>query len=194
MYEGLGRVQRAMRTPPARPVDRALSAKLSVLASREAARRRRQVDFRARIHDTVEHFALFLNNLMRPLALPAAGGLASAVLLFLAVMPNFQGIMSGEQVNDVPTVLSTQALLKSTLFESVSAPDYIEVELLVDEQGRVIDYELPKGLTHIEREQMRRVIGNSLLFSHFDPPTIFGTPTLGWVRLKFCRTQMDVRG
>ncbi len=129
---------------------------------------------------------------MKPLALPAAGGLAAAVVLFLAVSTGFQGIISAPQPGDIPTILATEAQLKSTLLDT--APDEISVEVLVDEQGRVIDYSLPSGLDLAARQELRRVIGNSLLFTQFQPATMFGQPTAGWVKVKFRRTQLDVRG
>ncbi len=129
---------------------------------------------------------------MKPLALPAAGGLATAVLLFVAVMTSFQGIISAPQPGDVPTVLATEALLKSTLLDT--ALEEINVEVLVDEQGRVTDYSLPKDIDMAARQELKREIGKSLLFSKFQPATTFGQPTSGWVRVKFRRTQLEVRG
>jgi hypothetical protein len=165
---------------------------LRSLASREAARRRRQVDLRARVRDVTERLTFWASGLMKPLALPAAGGLAAAVLLFVAVMTNFQGIISAPQPGDVPTILATEAQLKSTLLDT--APEEINVDVLVDEQGRVIDYSLPKGLDLAARQELKRVIGSSLLFTQFHPATMFGQPTAGWVRVKFRRTQVEVRG
>jgi len=191
-YAGLVNVQTALRAVPVRQVDRQLSLALRSLASREAARRRRQVDFRARVRDLAERLSFWANGLMKPLALPAAGGLASAVLLFMAVMTGFQGIISAPQPGDVPTILATEAELKSTLLDT--APEEINVAVLVDEQGRVIDYSLPKGLDLAARQELKRALGNSLLFTQFHPATMFGRPTLGWVRVTFRRTQLDVRG
>ena len=191
-YAGYVNVQTALRAAPVRKVNRQLSISLRSLASREAARRRRQVDFRTRVHDLTERLAFWANGLMKPLALPAAGGLATAVVLFLAVMTGFQGIISAPQPGDIPTILATEAQLKSTLLDT--APDEISVEVLVDEQGRVIDYSLPRGLDLAARQELKRVLGNSLLFTQFQPATMFGQPTAGWVKVKFRRTQLDVRG
>ena len=184
--------QTALRAAPVRKVNRQLAFALRSLASREAARRRRQVDFRARVQDFRERVSFWVAGLMKPIALPAAGGLAAAVVLFMAVMTSFQGIISAPQPGDIPTVLATEAQLKSTVLDS--APEEISVEVLVDEQGRVIDYSLPKSLGLAARQELRRVIGNSLLFTQFQPATTFGQPTSGWVRVKFRRTQLEVRG
>jgi hypothetical protein len=191
-YADLLAVQTALRAAPVRKVDRQLSFSLRSLASREASRRRRRVDFGARVHDLTERLTFWASGLMKPLALPAAGGLATAVLLFMAVMTNFLGIISAAQPGDIPTVLATEPLLKSTLLDT--APEEITVDVLVDEQGRVIDYSLPKGLDMAARQELRRMIGNSLLFTQFHPATTFGQPTPGWVRVTFRRTQLEVRG
>ena len=191
-YAGYGNVQSALRATPVRKVDRQLALSLRSLASREAARRRRHVDVRARLRDFAERVVFWANGLMKPLALPAAGGLAASVLLFLAVMTSFRGIISGPQPGDIPTILATEAQLKSTLLDT--APEEISVEVLVDEQGRVIDYSLPHGLDPATRQELRRVIGSSLLFTQFQPATTFGQPTAGWVKVTFRRTQLDVRG
>ena len=185
-------VRTALRAVPVRKVNRQLALTLRSMASHEAARRRRRVDLRARVHDVTERMTFWASGLMKPLALPAAGGLASAVLLFMAVMTNFQGIISVPQPGDIPTVLATEAQLKSTLLDT--APEEINVDVLVDEQGRVIDYSLPKGLDLVTRQALKRVIGNSLLFSQFHPATSFGRPTSGWVPVTFRRTQLEVRG
>ncbi len=184
--------QAALRAAPVRKVNRQLALALRSLGSREAARRRRQVDFRTHVNDIRERVTFWLSGLMKPLALPAAGGLAVAVLLFVTVMTSFQGIISAPQPGDIPTVLATEPLLKSTLLDT--APEEINVDVLVDEQGRVTDYSLPKYLDEGARQEVRRMIGNSLLFSQFQPKTTFGRPIPGWVRVTFRRTQLEVRG
>lgn len=191
-HADLEAVRTALRAAPVQKVNRQLALSLRSLASREAARQRRRVDFRAQVHDLTERLTFWASGLMKPLALPAAGGIATAVLLFMAVMTNFQGIISAPQPGDVPTILATEAQLKSTLLDT--APEDISVHVLVDEQGRVIDYTLPKGLDLEAQQELKRVLGNSLLFTQFQPATTFGQPTSGWVRVTFRRTQLEVRG
>jgi len=50
-HAGLVAARNALRAAPVRPVNRQLALALRILASREAARRRRQVDFRTRFRD-----------------------------------------------------------------------------------------------------------------------------------------------
>ena len=191
---GLVEVRNALRAAPVRPVNRQLALALRILASRESARRRRQVDFRARFRDLAGRLTFHANELMKPFALPAAGGLVTALLLFFTVMTGFQGISSGPRPNDIPTVLTTGPLLKSTLLDTYTVPDEIEIYVLVDGQGRVIDYAPVKELSAAARKQLRLAIGSSLLFTQFDPATTFGRPTAGWVRVTYRSTQLDVRG
>ena len=62
-----------------------------------------------------------------------------------------------------------------------TAPGEITVDVLVDEQGRVMDYEVIHAETQPTRAQMRSLLGNSMLFTQFHPATSFGQPTVGWV-------------
>jgi len=188
------RLRAALRSAPVKKASRSMVLELHSLASREAARRRRQVDFRARARAAYEQAAFFLNVLMRPIALPAAGGLAAAVLLFFAVATNFSGITSAPQPGDVPTVLATEPILglHPTLLDTT--PDEISVNALIDEQGRVVDFELPYAPSGAGAAEQRRQVGKTLLFMQFQPATTFGQPTSGWLRVTLRRTQVDVRG
>jgi hypothetical protein len=68
-------VREAVRglNPP--PVPAALSSKLRVMASHERERQLTRVTFAARLRNFHSRFQLFIDNLMRPLAFPFAGGL-----------------------------------------------------------------------------------------------------------------------
>jgi hypothetical protein len=129
---------------------------------------------------------------MKPVALPAAGGLTTAVLLFLAVLAGFRGIDSVPRPGDVPTVLTTEPWIKSALLDT--APGEITVDVLVDEEGRVMDYEVVHAEAQPTRAQMRSLLGNSMLFTQFHPATSFGRPTAGWVRVRFRSQILDVQG
>lgn len=191
-YRQLQAIRAGMRAMPARRVPPMLAMSLRVIASREAARRRRYHGLMATCQAWGESLWYRLNDLMRPLALPAAGGLASAVLLFSMVMPNFQGLVRAHS-DDVPTILFTGATVKSSMDFSVSA-DEVTVAVFVDERGRVIDYAFPEGAVQLNTATTRRQLENSLLFTHFQPATSFGQPTAGWVRVSLRRSQIDVKG
>ena len=191
-YEQLQEVRAALRAVPARRVPPMLAMSLRVAASREAARRRRYHGLLAACRAWSENFWLRANGMMRPLALPAAGGLASAVLLFSMVMPNFQGLVRAH-ANDVPTMLFTGATVKSSLELNLSA-DELVLDVFVDERGRVIDYAFPEGSAQHNTAATRRQLESSLLLTHFHPATSFGQPTAGWVRVSLRRSQIEVKG
>lgn len=169
-----------------------LKMALRVTASRESARRRRYQGFLAACRAWGDLAWFRLNGLMRPLALPAAGGLVSAVLLFSMVMPNFQGLVRAH-ANDVPTMLFTGATVKSSL-QLVLGADELTLDVFVDERGRVIDYAFPEGSRELNTAGTRRQLESSLLFTHFQPATSFGQPTAGWVRVSLRRSAIDVKG
>jgi hypothetical protein len=191
-YEQLREVRASLRALPAKRVSPMLSLTLRVIASKESARRRRYHNVMARCREWADLFMFKMNGLMRPVALPAAGGLLAAVLLFSMVMPNFQGLVRAH-ANDVPTILFTGATVKSSLDFAMGA-DEITVAVFVDERGRVIDYAFPEGSAQLNTASLRRQLENTLLFTHFQPATSFGQPTAGWVRVSLRRSQIDVQG
>lgn len=191
-FEQLSAVRDSLRSLNPRQLPPRLAMSLRVIASKEAARRRRYEGLVGQIEHWTEHFLLHINNLMRPLAVPAAGGFLSAVLLFGAVMTNFQGIVRAH-TDDVPTILFTGANVKSSLDFTLTEGDVV-VDVFVDEQGRVIDYSFPEGYTKLNTSSNRRNIENSLLFTRFEPATTFGKPTAGWVRVSLRKSEIDVKG
>jgi anti-sigma factor RsiW len=185
-------VRDSLRNLAAKPVPPHLALSLRVVASREAHRRRRYAGLQGWLRSVGEEFQLFANNLMRPLALPAAGGLFSAVVLFSAIMTNYSGIVR-QPADDVPTVLATSATMKSGLFSAEEIPSEVLVlDVLVDEQGRAIDYSLAPGTEADYSPEFRRQLVNTLLFTRFEPATAFGQPTATWVKVSYRR--IDVKG
>lgn len=180
---------RALPTPEAPP---RLATDLRVLASREALRRRRHASLHSLVQHWLEGAVLRINNLMRPLALPFAGGLASAVFLFSMLMPNFPVLAIGDG-DDVPTMLSTEATLKSSLSFAVLDDDVV-VDVLIDESGRVIDYAIPAGQSWASDVRLRRSIENTLLCTRFTPATMFGQPATGRTRITLRRSHVEVKG
>jgi hypothetical protein len=185
-------VRLSLKNLPKEKLPPHLAFVLRSMASRESARRRRHANFRASLRAAAEWLSLRVNNLMKPIALPAAGGLVSAIVLFSMVMFNFQGIVTTPHPNDVPTVLSTDASVQSSILDFHG--DELVVDVLVDEGGRVIDYTIPEDPLHPRSPDMRRSLENSLLFTVFKPATTFGQPVSGWVRLSLRRIETDVKG
>jgi hypothetical protein len=177
------------RMPPAR-----LTTQLRVLASREIVRQRTQKTLGSRCEEFVVNFRLLSDNLMRPLAIPTAGGVFSALFLFGLLVPTLTvPRISAASINDVPTGLYTDATVKSTVPLSFSDDDVV-VELTIDEQGRLVDYSIPACQHSQDSPQLRRAIENNLLFTQFTPATTFGQPKAGKIRLSFRRSHIEVKG
>lgn len=136
---------------------------------------------------------LSLRNLMRPLALPAAGGLCSAVFLFSTFVPMFDSTFALSASGDVPTMLTTQPMLKFMAPVAFANSSDAVVDLQLDDQGQIVDFTIvsaPGG----QSETLRRNIENSLVFTEFWPATTFGRGVAGTIRISFRNTRIDVRG
>jgi hypothetical protein len=155
-----------------------LSAQLRIDASRE---RIRQLSHRSP-GDWLRYWAdsgrLMVDNLMRPLALPFAGGVFSAFLLFGALVPTL--VVQRSIGADVPISLFTDPSLEDIGHAHDSNVE-TTMEITVDERGRVTDYSVPHGKLTPEME-------NDLLFFRFAPATAFGQPTWGRATITFRRT------
>ena len=186
-------IRSAMRALP-RPVPpEHLGVALSVAASRERARRQARASLSKLVNAWLERFCMEVNDLMRPLAIPFAGGLVSAVVLFSMLVPKLSPSSAVSHDNDVPTMLTTEAALKSTLSFGLSDNDIV-VDVLVDEQGRMVDYSIPHGQRWVKDAQTRRSVENTLLCTQFTPATVFGAPAPGKLRITLRRSQVDVKG
>lgn len=177
---------KAMRKPVAPP---ALTTSLRVLASRERQRAAARRSLAARYEVWADRARLAMHNLMRPLALPFAGGVFSAATLFsLWVAPAYPVLAHGG--GDVPTGLHTAAAVKFTSPLGMSNADIV-VDVLVDEQGRMVEYSVLSGNLDV---RSRRNLENALMFTEFVPATTFGRPALGRVRVWLNSSRIDVKG
>jgi hypothetical protein len=184
-------VRNLLRGLPEREPAADLRMRLRVLASKESSRRRARATWYQLTRTWVSDFALLANNLMRPLAIPTAGGFVSALLLFGVLAPTLAtpgAVVAGQ---DVPTVLYTEASVRSLTpfgFHNVA----LTVEVTIDGEGRVIDYSIPSEFP--ENSDLHRSIGNNLLFTQFTPVRNFGQPIKAKVRISFQSSHIDVRG
>lgn len=170
------------KTAVAPPAD--LSIRIRLAAAEERAAR----DYRERWRAWWGHVGVLLENAFKPLAVPATGGLFTAMLVFVFVL---QLIMPGVTVravqNDVPISLMRPAELLS-LSEYPSAlgaeqgeellalPHGLLVDVTVDAQGQMIGYHIISGP---DDPALRRQLDQLLLFSRFRPMLSFGRPTSG---------------
>lgn len=174
------------RTPPLR-----LLTQLQVLASREHLRQISRGTLRARVHFWAAELRLFFDNLMRPFALPFAGGLLSALFLFTMLAP---GLPTPHQTrNDV--LLSGIFGQSQATFDALPpfafSEDDVVVLVTLDKDGSVMDYStIPNNVN----AKLRNDIANMILFTKFQPATEFGMPIAGKVLVSFRRDRINVIG
>ena len=172
--------------PPAVPPAE-LTGALRVMASRERAR---LIARRHPLQQFAGRFHLWVDNLMRPLAIPLAGGLISAMLLFSMLMPSLASVRNFG--NDVQVGLFTEPAVKAQNPFALPDEDFV-VEVIIDGQGRMIDYTITQGPSVMKNSELRRAIENKLLFMEFTPATAFGAPRFGKMYLSFNRTNITVK-
>jgi anti-sigma factor RsiW len=129
-----------------------LRTRLRVIASHERARRMSRVSLSARIAQWKDQARLAFDNLMRPLALPFAGGSLMALVTFSLLVPS---LTFSHNFNDpswfrppvpesdyVPGVVHGALVVRA----DIAAPEGVNaVELTIDEQGKVRNYSLVSG-------------------------------------------------
>jgi len=184
------RIASALRSLPRRLPPPGLTTSLRILASREFERR--QLTLWDRWMDRFAHLRFLADTMMRPLALPFAGGLFSAVALFTTfVVPTYP--LRADNNYDVPTMLTTVAFIKSTAPIGAPGGDVI-VDVTIDEQGRMVDYIVISGAAILTDATRRRRLENTLLFTEFVPATSFGVPTTSRIRLSLNSSSVEVKG
>lgn len=172
-------------TPPAN-----LAARLRVLASHERERRLARVDFSTRLEHWAARLRLQIDNLMRPVALPFAGGLASALFLFSMLVPTL--FFQFNFHNDVPiSAFYTEAAVVEAAPFNFTYDDAV-VELTIDEKGKVTDFSFPSG--RLDRSAENNLIANLVLFSSYKAATLFGQPTSSKIVVSVRRSHIVVRG
>jgi len=183
----MARIQRALKQIPVAAPPAALTSTLRVIASQERSRREVwQQPWRL----VAERFHLCVDNMMRPLALPFAGGFVSAMLLFAMLIPSFA--VPRNLANDVPIWRFTEPAVKQ-LDPFILPDEECTVEVLVDGQGRMIDYTIQPGSNIVNNSEFRRMLENKLLFTGFIPATAWGQPTAGKIVISFTREHVNVK-
>lgn len=168
----------AMREAPRLVPPQELTYRLRVVASHE----------RVRVGTSIDWFSAFrfrVNQLLRPLMVPAAGGLFMSLLFFAVLTPGFT-VHAGTG-KDVPIGLFTQVAMISPSPFGFNGPD-VMVEVTIDENGAVADYVVPGA--NPTKDEMGD-IGNFILFSSFRAATRFGQPVTSKLVLNI--RHIDVR-
>ncbi|HEY1336143.1 MAG TPA: zf-HC2 domain-containing protein [Bryobacteraceae bacterium] len=186
-YESMAKLRMAMRRMNSSPMPAGLAGRLRVLASHESARRIAHANMSARWKEWRWRFRLAFDNMMRPVALPFAGGLFAATLLFSMLVPslsfahNFFGDEPPAALYTYPDGKIVGAIGYVPKLEVTSSPrsdaDTV-LELTIDEHGRVADYYVENGTLTPDMESL-------ILFSTFTPATVFGQPTWSKVQVFF---------
>jgi hypothetical protein len=185
-WEQMGRVRTALRKLPSAVPPARLMAMLRVAASQDRARKLSRANL---LHYYIDRLRFWMDGLMRPFALPFAGGLVSAVALFAMLVPI--GLQQNYRLNDVPVALFTEPAVKETPFEFDDSD--LVLEVIVDRDGRMVDYSIMGDKTLPNNSQLRRSIENSLLFTTFTPATFFGSPTMGRMYISFSHRSINIK-
>jgi hypothetical protein len=173
-------LSRAPRVLP--PADLAVRIKVAAAQLQHAGDAR---GLARRFRDRAE---ILLDNVFRPITLPATGGFVSAMLIFVVVLHIMApGLTVQANPNDVPLNIMQPAELVA-LSDSPGnwAPEQHDTELAlphgllldvtVDAKGQMVDYQILSGP---HTPEMQHELNQMLLFSRFNPMRSFGRPTSG---------------
>ena len=173
----LSRVPRAV--PPADLAVRIKVAAAQAQETRDWAHRWQHIKDRAEI---------LIDNVFRPITVPATGGLFSAFVIFVFVLHLIlPGITVQADPNDIPTGLLRPAELISLADYPVADvaeaqhPDVdsqrdLLVDVTVDALGQMMNYDIISGP---DTPELRHQLDQMLIFSRFRPMLSFGRPTAG---------------
>ncbi len=201
-------VRTALRNLGKPSVPAGLVTQLRVIASHERSRNIARSSLSARLRDWNESIGLFVDNLMRPWAVPVTGGLLSALILFGMLVPklsfhhNFTDDLQLSMFSDpdgrlvqslpadgAPTWLLTTDSPRLESVNAVVSGDETVLELTIDETGRVVDYSVNRG------HQLTPEMVDIILFSRFTPASFNGRSTWGKKLVVFhSHRRRNVRG
>ncbi len=193
-FEAVQRQRATLRSLASAPVPARLAASIRVVASHERARQLTRITWRIRLETFLDRATLHFENMMKPVALPIAGGLISALLMFGVLIPSvsYARIRTIEPPSPVFTEPDGQVVGEGEFprLESANQPSSngrVVVLLVIDDRGRVRDY-------HVTQGAMTPEVQLFILFSTFTPATMFGKPTWGQVQAVFGAVTGDLRG
>ena len=171
----LSRVPRSL--PPAD-----LAVRIRVAAAQSAPTQDLPSHLR-RVRDRAE---ILLENVFRPLSVPATGGFVSAILVFVVVLQLMMpGIIVRAVQNDVPiNILQPAELISLSDFPQsweqhdaeLALPHGLLLDVTVDAHGQMVGYQILSGPKSMD---LQRQLDQMLLFSRFRPMLSFGRPTAG---------------
>jgi hypothetical protein len=161
---------------------------LAVRIKVTAAQAQQTQDWRSQWQRFRDRTEILLDNVLRPITLPATGGIVSAILVFAVVLQLIApGITVQAVPNDVPLNIMQPAELV-TLSDSpgswapekhdteLALPHGLLLDVTVDAQGQMIGYQILSGPKTLE---MQHQLDQMLLFSRFEPMRSFGRKISG---------------
>jgi putative zinc finger protein len=194
--ESMQELRATMRRLAAAQAPGELTARLRVSASHHRAAVARRRDFSARVEYLVMRVRLAFENMMRPVALPFAGGLLSSFSCFFFLLPSlsFQhnyGLEPPISFRPVPEVVagftdpegSIEGVKNDVKLEwgsTLVTGNQVSLTVLVDPAGQVQDWNVYGGELTPEMKSL-------ILYSKFIPATAGGQPAWGLKQLVFPR-------
>jgi hypothetical protein len=164
------------------PADLAVRIKVAVAQAQHSH------DWPSRMRRIKDRAEILLDNVFRPLSVPATGGFFSAILVFVLVL---QMVVPGTTVRAVQNDVALNLMRPAELVTLSDYPQYwvpeqqdvelslphgLLVDVTVDSHGQMTDYQILSGPTS---QELRRHLDQMLLFSRFSPMLFFGRPTAG---------------
>jgi hypothetical protein len=184
-FEAAQELRMAMRRLNHAAVPPELAGRLRVMASHEHARSAARATFAGRLDAISGRISLMFDNLMRPLALPFAGGLVSALMIFGFLVPTLTfthayADMALYTYADGEVMIMGPNGAYTPVQESDNAPRIERpdahppdtanvVDLTIDPNGRVSDWNVARG-------ELTPDLTNIIMFGHFSPATNLGVP------------------
>jgi hypothetical protein len=173
-------LSRAPRVMP--PADLAVRIKVAVAQAQHSQ------DPRTRWQRWRDRAEILLDNVFRPITLPATGGFVSAMLVFVVVLQVMApGITVQANPNDVPLNIMQPAELLA-LSDSpgswapeehaseLALPHGLLLDVTVDANGQMMNYQILSGP---HTPEMQHQLDQMLLFSRFQPMRSFGRKISG---------------
>ncbi|HUJ30185.1 MAG TPA: anti-sigma factor [Candidatus Acidoferrum sp.] len=177
--------------PVAAPADLALRIRLQASQARS---------FGANVRHLWSRAKLVFENILEPLAVPATGGIVTALVVFVLLVQNILvGVPVGFVPNDLPLKLVQPAQLESLapfavpgIVATDGQPDSgaLLLEVTLNAQGEVVSYRILSGPSNAA---VQRQLDQVLLFSRFRPRLDFGRPMDGG-RVILGFSEVRVRG
>lgn len=163
---------------PQKALPSLLSTRLRVIASRERSRMLLRRDLSARLAELRRNAKLVFDNLLRPFAVPAMGGILASFFCIVMIVDTLH--FHPEWQPDIPVSLFTGVTIDGLSPFSVNGPD-VTLQLTVGPNGTVSDFQLSGegSATRTASPEEMKEIGNMVIFSTFTPATAFGQPVSG---------------